>query len=238
MQRFMSLVLVPTLILGLSSQPTLAQAAPKVKVIKVKLPNGGTTTVKGTKAQIFKVAEQEAKKRDSLLNELEKIEDCEQEDCSQIEQKIENSEKIIDVITKSLYTKAADASMLTPITKAEYRFFANQVKQEINYIEADIKEIQDMKNTSLNSFLASFESSFAYKGGWTKDAYTQMIIGNLQSNLKFFYKVLGGFERSSRDGNPEGIVEVNISRRQSVQEIIDMTEQNFEDSLTGKNVRK
>ena len=238
MQKLKATLLTLFLAIGLLAQPTLVQASSKVKVVKVKLPSGGVTTIKGTKVQIFKIAEREAKKRDALQGKLEQAEVCQQEDCAKIEVEIANSEKIIEVITKSLYSKAADASMLSPITKAEYRFFANQVRQEIKNVEEEIKEIQEMKNAALNSYLSTFETSYLFKAGYTKDSATQIFLGQLLSGLNFFNKVLPGFVRSSIEGNREGVTEVNISRRQSVQELITITEQNMQENLNRTNQRK
>ena len=237
-RKVMGTLLTLFLAIGLLAQPTLAQASSKVKVVKVKLPSGGVTTIKGTKVQIFKIAEREAKKRDALQGKLEQAEVCQQEDCAKIEDKIANSEKIIEVITKSLYSKAADASMLSPITKTEYRFFANQVRQEIKYVEEEIKEIQEMKNAALNSYLSTFESSYFFQANYTKDLVIQVFLDRLQSQLNFLNKVLGGFVRYSIEGNQEGTTEVNISRRQSVQELITSAEQNMQENLNRTKQRQ
>ena len=213
----------------LSTSETLSYAAPKTKTLKIKLPSGGTTTVKGTKQQIFKTL---TKTEDNLENLEEQLEALEQNDecvsiaCKKLENKIRDSEIIIEVITKSLYSKAADASMLSPITPAEFKFFANQVKDEIQQVQDDINNIELGKSKELNKYLETFENSYLHKIGWTQEFLIQFIKMSLADDLRFFNKILAGFERLIVTKNPDGISEINISKRISIQEKIIAQEEN------------
>ena len=96
----------------LSTFQTVAQAAPKTTTIKIKLPSGVTTTVKGTKLQIFKTLEKETKKLDGLEDKQDSYIDCGSSTCIKLKKEIKDSEKKIDVIIKSLYSKAADVALI------------------------------------------------------------------------------------------------------------------------------
>jgi len=226
--RILSVALIAIFSLSTTSQ-TLAQAAPKTKTIKIKLPSGGTTTVKGTKQQIFKTLKKTEVKIDNLekkLEELEQIEDCVSTECNNLEKQIKDAEKIREVIWKSLYTQPTDASNLSPLTTAEFKFFADIVRKEIQEVEKDIKEVELGKSREVNEYLATFENSYLYKVGWGKDYFIQVIKMSLGDDLRFLNKVLGGFEFQIANKNPEGITVTNISRRLSIQEKILSQEEN------------
>jgi DNA repair exonuclease SbcCD ATPase subunit len=227
------------MIFGLSStSQTLSQAAPKTKTIKIKLPSGGTTSVKGTKQQIFKTLTKTEDKIDNLeeqLEELEQIEDCVSTECKNLEKQIKDAEKIREVIWKSLYTQPADASMLTPLTSAEFKYFANIVRKEIQQVEKDINEVELGKSKEVNEYLATFENSYLYKVGWGREFFIQAIKGSLGDDLKFFNKVLGGFEWLIANKNPDGITVINIGKRLSIQEKIIGQEEN---QLQNSNQKK
>lgn len=226
--RLLSILLITIFSLSTTSQ-TVAQAAPKTKTIKIKLPSGGTTTVKGTKQQIFKTLAKTEDKIDKLeeqLEELEQIEDCESTECKNLEKQIKDAEKIRDVIWKSLYTQPADASMLTPLTTTEFKYFADIVRKEIQQVEKDINEVELGKSREMNDYLATFESSYFYKIGWGRDFFIQAIKGSLGDDLRFLNKVLGGFAWQIANKNPEGTTVINISRRMSIQEKIISMEEN------------
>jgi len=226
--RILSVVLI--MIFGLSStSQTLSQAAPKTKTIKIKLPSGGTTTVKGTKQQIFKTLTKMEDKIDNLeeqLEELEQIEDCVSTECKNLEKQIKDAEKIKEVIWKKFYTQPADASMLTPLTTAEFKYFANIVRKEIEDVEKDLNEVEQGKNRDVNEYLASFENSYLYKVGWDKALFIQVIKGHFNQDLRYFNKNLTGFEWLIANKNPDGITVINIGRRITVQQIIVGQEQN------------
>jgi len=206
---------------GLSStSQNVAQAALKTTSIKIKLPSGVTITVKGTKVQIFKTLEKEAKKLDGLEDKLDSYTDCESSTCIKLKKEIKDSEKKIEVITKSLYSKAADASMLSPLNTTELKFFASLVRQDIEDYEKDLKEVEQSKNRDVNDYLASFESSYLYKVGWDKAFFIQVIKGELDYNLRSLNKVLAGFEWLIKNKNPDGITEINIGRRMTIQQRI------------------
>jgi len=212
---------------GLSStSQNVAQAASKTTSIKIKLPSGVTITVKGTKVQIFKTLEKEAKKLDGLEDKLDSYTDCESSTCIKLKKEIKDSEKKIEVITKSLYSKAADASMLSPLNTTELKFFASLVRQDIEDYEKDLKEVEQSKNRDVNDYLASFESSYLYKVGWDKAFFIQVIKGELDYNLRSLNKVLAGFEWLIKNKNPDGITEINIGRRMTIQQRIVSQEQN------------
>jgi hypothetical protein len=226
--RLLSILLITIFSLSTTSQ-TVAQAAPKTKTIKIKLPSGGTTTVKGTKQQIFKTLTKTEDKIDKLeeqLEELEEIEDCVSSECKNLEKQIKDAEKIRDVIWKSLYTQPADASMLTPLTTTEFRYFADIVREEIQQVEKDISEVELGKSREMNKYLATFENSYLYKVGWGRDFFIQAIKGSLGDDLRFLNKVLGGFAWQIANKNPEGTTVINISRRLSIQEKIITMEEN------------
>ena len=226
--RLLSILLITILSLSTTSQ-TVAQAAPKTKTIKIKLPSGGTTTVKGTKQQIFKTLTKTEDKIDKLeeqLEELEQIEDCVSTECKNLEKQIKDAEKIIEVIWKSLYTQPADASMLSPLTTAEFKYFASIVGKEIQQVEKDINEVELGKSREMNEYLATFENSYLYKVGWGTDFLIQAIKGSLGDDLRFLNKVLGGFAWQIANKNPEGTTVINISRRLSIQEKIVSMEEN------------
>jgi TolA-binding protein len=226
--RLLSILLITIFSLSTTSQ-TVAQAAPKTKTIKIKLPSGGTTIVKGTKQQIFKTLAKTEDKIDNLeeqLEELEQIEDCVSTECKNLEKQIKDAEKIREVIWKSLYTQPADASMLTPLTTAEFKYFAEIVRKEIQQVEKDINEVELGKNREVNDYLATFEDSYLYKVGWGKEFFIQAIKMFLGDDLKYFNKVLGGFEWLIANKNPDGITVINISRRLSIQEKIVSQEEN------------
>jgi len=226
--RALSFVLIMIFSLSSTSQ-TLSQAAPKIKTIKIKLPSGGTTTVKGTKQQIFKALTKTEDKLENLedqLEELEQIDDCVSIECKNLEKQIKDTEKIIEVITKSLYSKAADASMLSPITSTEFKYFADLVRNEVQQVEKDINEIDLGKNREINQYLATFENSYLYKVGWSREFFIQSIKMSLGDDLKFFNKILAGFDWLIVNKNPDGITEINISKRLSIQEKIVAQEEN------------
>jgi hypothetical protein len=213
--------------IGLSSTiQNVAQAASKTTSIKIKLPSGVTTTVKGTKVQIFKTLEKEAKKLDGLEDKLDSYTDCGSSTCIKLKKEIKDTEKKIEVITKSLYSKAADASMLSPINTTELKFFASLVRQDIEDYEKDLREVEQGKNRDVNDYLASFESSYLYKVGWDKALFIQVIKGELDYNLRSLNKVLAGFEWLIKNKNPDGITEINIGRRMTIQQRIVSQEQN------------
>jgi hypothetical protein len=224
--RLLSILLITIFSLSTTSQ-TVAQAAPKT--IKIKLPSGGTTIVKGTKQQIFKTLAKTEDKIDNLeeqLEELEQIEDCVSTECKNLEKQIKDAEKIREVIWKSLYTQPADASMLTPLTTAEFKYFAEIVRKEIQQVEKDINEVELGKSREMNEYLATFENSYLYKVGWGTDFLIQAIKGSLGNDLRFLNKVLGGFAWQIANKNPEGTTVINISRRLSIQEKIVSMEEN------------
>ncbi len=226
--RVVSVVLI--IFFGLSStSQTLSQAAPKTKTIKIKLPSGGITTVKGTKQQIFKTLTKTEDKIDKLeeqLEELEEIEDCVSSECKNLEKQIKDAEKIREVIWKSLYTQPADASNLSPLTTTEFKYFANIVIREIQQVEKDINEVELGKSKEMNEYLATFENSYLYQVGWGRDFFIQAIKGSLEADLRFLNKVLGGFQFQIANKNPDGITVINIGRRLSIQEKIVSQEEN------------
>jgi TolA-binding protein len=236
-KRILSVVLI--MIFGLSStSQTVAQAAPKTKTIKIKLPSGGTTTVKGTKQQIFKTLTKTEDKINNLeeqLEELEQIEDCVSIECKNLEKQIKDAEKIIEVIWKSLYTQPADASMLSPLTTTEFKYFSSIVRKEIQQVEKDLNEVELGKSREVNEYLATFENSYLYKVGWGRDFFIQAIRGSLRDDLRFLNKVLGGFEFQIANKNPDGITVINIGRRLSIQEKIVSQEEN---QLQNSNKKK
>jgi TolA-binding protein len=228
--RILSVVLIMIFSLSSTSQ-TLSQAAPKTKskTIKIKLPSGGTTTVKGTKQQIFKTLTKTEDKIDNLeaqLEELEQIEDCASTECNNLEKQIKDAEKIREVIWNSLYTQPADSSMLSPLTDAELKYFASIVRKEIQQVEKDIKEVELSKSREVNDYLATFENSYLYKVGWGREFFIQFVKMSLGDELKYFNKVLGGFEWLIANKNPDGITVINIGRRVSIQEKIISQEEN------------
>lgn len=225
--RIRILIVALIMFTGLSStSQNVAQAALKTTSIKIKLPSGVTITVKGTKVQIFKTLEKEAKKLDGLEDKLDSYTDCESSTCIKLKKEIKDSEKKIEVITKSLYSKAADASMLSPLNTTELKFFASLVRQDIEDYEKDLKEVEQSKNRDVNDYLASFESSYLYKVGWDKAFFIQVIKGELDYNLRSLNKVLAGFEWLIKNKNPDGITEINIGRRMTIQQRIVSQEQN------------
>lgn len=206
-----------------STSQTLSQAAPKTKTIKIKLPSGGTTTVKGTKQQIFKTLTKTEDKIDKLeeqLEELEEIEDCVSSECKNLEKQIKDAEKIREVIWKSLYTQPADASMLSPLTEVELKYFVSIVKKDIEGLEKDIKEVELGKNREVNDYLASFENSYLYKVGFGRESFIQFVKMQLGYDLKYFVKCLGTFEWLIANKNPDGATVINIDRRRSIKERI------------------
>ena len=208
-----------------STSQTLSQAAPKTKskTIKIKLPSGGTTTIKGTKQQIFKTLTKTEDKIDNLqeqLEELEKIEDCVSTECNNLEKQIKDAEKIREVIWKSLYTQPADASMLSPLTEVELKYFVSIVKKDIEGLEKDIKEVELGKNREVNDYLASFENSYLYKVGFGRESFIQFVKMQLGDDLKYFNKCLGTFEWLIANKNPDGATVINIGRRMSIKERI------------------
>ena len=212
-----------------STSQTLSQAAPKTKTIKIKLPSGGTTTVKGTKQQIFKTLTKTEDKIDKLeeqLEELEEIEDCVSSECKNLEKQIKDAEKIREVIWKSLYTQPADASMLSPLTEVELKYFVSIVKKDIEGLEKDIKEVELGKNREVNDYLASFENSYLYKVGFGRESFIQFVKMQLGYDLKYFNKCLGGFEWLIANKNPDGATVINIGRRMSIKERIVSQEEN------------
>ena len=228
--RILSVVLIMIFSLSSTSQ-TLSQAAPKSKskTIKIKLPSGGITTIKGTKQQIFKTLTKTEDKIDFLeeqLEELEKIEDCVSAECNNLEKQIKDAEKIREVIWKSLYSQPDDASMLSPLTEAELKYFVSIVKKEIQEVEKDIKEVELGKSREVNEYLASFENSYLYKVGWGREFFIQFIKMSLGDDLKYFNKSLGGFEWLIANKNPDGITVINIGRRLSIKDKIVSQEEN------------
>ena len=208
-----------------STSQTLSQAAPKTKskTIKIKLPSGGTTTIKGTKQQIFKTLTKTEDKIDNLqeqLEELEKIEDCVSTECNNLEKQIKDAEKIREVIWKSLYTQPADASMLSPLTEVELKYFVSIVKKDIEGVEKDIKEVELGKSREVNEYLASFENSYLYKVGFGRESFIQFVKMQLGDDLKYFNKCLGTFEWLIANKNPDGATVINIGRRMSIKERI------------------
>jgi len=223
------IVLLIMILSVLGTTETLSYAAPKTKTLKIKLPSGGTTTVKGTKQQIFKTltkTEDNLENLEEQLEVLEQIDKCGSIACKKLENEIKDSEKIIDVITKSLYSKAADASMLSPITPAEFKYFANQVRDEIQQVQDDINDVQLGKSKELNKYLVTFENSYLYKVGWSQEFLIQAIKMSLADDLRFFNKILAGFEWLIVNKNPDGITEINISKRITIQEKIIAQEEN------------
>ena len=226
--RLLSILLITIFSLSTTSQ-TVAQAAPKTKTIKIKLPSGGTTTVKGTKQQIFKTLTKTEDKIDKLeeqLEELEEIEDCVSSECKNLEKQIKDAEKIREVIWKSLYTQPADASMLSPLTEAELKYFVSIVKKDIEGVEKDIKEVELGKSREVNEYLASFENSYLYKVGFGRESFIQFVKMQLGDDLKYFNKCLGGFEWLIANKNPDGATVINIGRRMSIKERIVSQEEN------------
>lgn len=226
--RLLSILLITIFSLSTTSQ-TVAQAAPKTKTIKIKLPSGGTTTVKGTKQQIFKTLTKTEDKIDNLekkLEELELIEDCVSTECNNLEKQIKDAEKIREVIWKSLYTQPADASMLSPLTEAELKYFVSIVKKDIEGVEKDIKEVELGKSREVNEYLASFENSYLYKVGFGRESFIQFVKMQLGDDLKYFNKCLGGFEWLIANKNPDGATVINIGRRMSIKERIVSQEEN------------
>lgn len=222
--RILSVVLIMIFSFSSTSQ-TLSQAAPKTKskTIKIKLPSGGTTTIKGTKQQIFKTLTKTEDKIDNLeeqLEELEEIEDCVSSECKNLEKQIKDAEKIREVIWKSLYTQPADASMLSPLTEAELKYFVSIVKKDIEGVEKDIKEVELGKSREVNDYLASFENSYLYKVGFGRESFIQFVKMQLGDDLKYFNKCLGGFEWLIANKNPDGATVINIGRRRSIKERI------------------
>jgi hypothetical protein len=221
-------ILIVALIMfpGLSStSQNVAQAAPKTTSIKIKLPSGVTTTAKGTKVQIFKTLEKEAKKLDGLEDKLDSYTDCGSLTCIKLKKEIKDSEKKIEVITKSLYSKSADASMLSPLNTTELKFFASLVRQDIQDIEIDLDEIEQGKNRDINEYLASFENSYLSKVGWDKAQFIQAIKDDLNYNLRSLNKLLAGFEWLIINKNPDGITEISIGRGMTMQGRIATQEQ-------------
>jgi TolA-binding protein len=228
--RVLSVVLLMIFSL-LSTSQTLSQAAPKAKTktIKIKLPSGGITTVKGTKQQIFKTLTKTEDKIDNLeeqLEELEQTEDCASIECRNLEKQIKDAEKIREVIWKSLYSQPADASMLSPLTTAEFKYFANIVRKEIQQVEKDINEVELGKSREVNDYLATFENSVLYQFGWSREYFIQVIKGGLGDDLRFLNKVLGGLEWQIANKNPEATTVINIGKRLSIQEKIISQEEN------------
>jgi len=207
-----------------------SEAAPKKKtqVIKISLPSGDTMVLRGSKTELFRKLQSESQKRNLLEK---KIAECETKDCEVLEEEYEDSEAAVEAITKSLYSKAADASMLSPITKAEFKFFASEVRFQINLVEKEIEELKDLTHPYLASYLASFEGSYMFKGGHSRQSSVEAFMGGLTDQLRFFKKVLPGFERLSTARNVEGILEINISPRRSLEEIIKTTEENMKSNL-------
>jgi TolA-binding protein len=219
---------------------TFSQAAPKAKTktLKIKLPGGGITTVKGTKQQLFKTLTKTEEKIEILeeqIDDLENNENCISIECKNLEKQVKDAEKIKEVITRSLYSQAADASMLSPLTDAELKYFANLVKKEIEQVEKDIKEVDLGKSKEMNEYLSDFENRYLYKAGYEVNFFIQAIKGSLESDLKFLNKVLGGLEWNIANKNPEGTSEINISRRLSIQEKIVSWEENHLENSKIKN---
>lgn len=228
--RILSLALI--MFFGLASTfQTVAQAASKTTTIKIKLSSGSIHTVKGTKPQIFKTLEKESKKLDGLEEKLDSYTDCGSSTCIKLKKEIKDSEKKIEVITKSLYSKAADASMLSPINTTELKFFASLVRQEIEDVEKDLNEVEQGKNRDVNEYLASYENSYLYKVGWDKAIFIQVIKGGLNDSLRYFNKILAGFEWLIVNKNPDGITEINIGRRITIEQMIVGQEQNQLENL-------
>ena len=235
--RLLSILLITIFSLSTTSQ-TVAQAAPKTKTIKIKLPSGGTTTVKGTKQQIFKTLTKTEDKIDKLeeqLEELEEIEDCVSSECKNLEKQIKDAEKIREVIWKSLYTQPADASMLSPLTEVELKYFVSIVKKDIEGLEKDIKEVELGKNREVNDYLASFENSYLYKVGFGRESFIQFVKMQLGDDLKYFNKCLGAFEWLIANKNPDGATVINIDRRRSIKErIVSQEEYQLENANKNK----
>jgi hypothetical protein len=207
-----------------------SEAAPKKKalVIKISLPSGDTIVLRGSKTELFKRLQTESQKRNLLEK---KLAECDPVDCEVLEEEYEDSKAAVEVITKSLYSKAADASLLSPITKSEFKFFASEVRFQINLVEKEIQELKNLTHPYLAGYLASFEKSYMFKGGYTRQTSVEAFMGGLTDQLRFYKKVLPGFERLSTAKNTEGIVEINISPRRSLEEIINSTEENMKSNL-------
>ena len=100
--RIRILIVALIMFTGLSStSQNVAQAALKTTSIKIKLPSGVTITVKGTKVQIFKTLEKEAKKLDGLEDKLDSYTDCGSSTCIKLKKEIKDSEKKIESLQKA-----------------------------------------------------------------------------------------------------------------------------------------
>ncbi len=176
----------------------------------------------------LKSCSQRVKKRNSLEKQ---IAECEPDNCENLEEEYEDSEAAIEAITKSLYTKAADASLLSPITKAEFKFFASEVKFQIKLVENEIQELKDLTHPYLITYLATFEGSYMFKGGITRQSATEAFINGLTDQLRFYKKILPSFERLSTAKNVGGVLEINISPRRSLEEIIKSSEETMKANL-------
>ena len=100
------------------------------------------------------------------------------------------------------------------------------VKKDIEGLEKDIKEVELGKNREVNDYLASFENSYLYKVGFGRESFIQFVKMQLGDDLKYFNKILGGFEWLIANKNPDGITVINIGRRLSIKEKIVSQEEN------------
>jgi hypothetical protein len=225
-----SLRILVVCLISLNLGVVASEAAPKkkVQVIKIALPSGDKMVLKGSKSDLFKKLQSESQKRNSLEKQ---IAECEPDACENLEEEYEDSEAAVEAITKSLYTKAADASLLSPITKAEFRFFASEVKFQIKLVENEIQELKDLTHPYLITYLASFEGSYMFKGGHTRQSSMEAFMNGLTDQIRFFNKTLPYFERLSTTKNVDRVLEINISPRRSLEEIIKSSEETMKANL-------
>lgn len=253
------LLFTATLISLFAISQTIVFAASKTKVSKitVKLPDGSNYSTSGTKAQLFNKIVLEDKIRDHLEDQIASLEDCLAKSCSfkeiksngsvgkeiqiqeeqkaefieSLESKLENSDKIISEITKKLYTKAADASMLSPLTKTELNFFVSEVESLAEKTNEDLVEIKNGKNIALNDYFSKFERTNMYKANYSVETATNFFINTLEYHFNSYKKVVFGFKNIIASNNKDKIVEVNITPRLTVTDLINQTELNIEENL-------
>lgn len=255
--RKLSILIIVSLVIFNNSSESAVAVTKKIKTIKVDLPSGSNFVAKGTKAQLFKIMSSEDKKRDLIEIQLDLLESCSDEVCnyksvkangsfgsnnqitfeekteiiSKLEMQVQDSEKIISVITKSLYSKAGDASMLSPLTKQELSFFVSEVQTLTDITLDQLRELESGKNETINKYFANFENSYMYKANYSVEMVNTFFKNALKDRITFYAKVSQGFKNLISTNNKDKISEINITPIQDLEDLIKTTELNMKENL-------
>ena len=237
-----STALVLALLICIGQSPSFAESKKQLKVV-IKLNAKETITLKGSKSQLAKRLRLEAQEREEVIQQIKTIEACKNQNCSlqddsdaeevrngriDLEKQEIESTKIISALAKSIYgPKTEDASNLTPLTKADFKFFIKEVDYQIYLIEKELTSLRDRSHPALIAFLANFENTNYSKAGFSKEYAIETLDRNLEYQIRGLRKTILGLNNLIKEGNPDGIIEMKSTPAILLAEIIATGNQNL-----------